>query len=184
MTGPGERVELSTERLVLRPISLEDFHEILAYSQDEEWGRYTPDPKPYTRRFGEQFVARKVLAPWETAPRFSIVLEDKVVGGVGLEIDAANKAGELAYSLARAHWGKGLVPEAARCVIAWGFRDLGLEKIFAQADFRNKRSLRVMEKLGMTREGVLRSHRKVRGERVDEVYYGILREEWEEQKPK
>jgi RimJ/RimL family protein N-acetyltransferase len=64
---------------------LDDFPDILAYSQDEEWGRWTPDPKPYTRRFGEEFVARKVLAQWETAPRFSIILDGKVVGGIGLE---------------------------------------------------------------------------------------------------
>ena len=179
MTNRG--IELRTERLLLRPITLDDFPDILAYSQDEEWGRYTPDPKPYTRRFGEEFVARKVLAPWETAPRFSIVLDGKVIGGIGLEIDTANKVGELVYSLARAHWRKGLVPEAGRCVIAWGFRDLGLEKVYAKTDPRNVRSSRVMEKLGMTHEAHLRSQVPVGGVRQDEVYYGLLREEWESQ---
>lgn len=175
------RIELQTERLVLRPISLCDFPEILAYSQDEEWGRWTPDPKPYTKRWGEEFVARKVLAPWETDPRFSIVLDGEVVGGVGLEIDLTNKVGELAYSLARRHWRKGLVPEAAQRVIAWGFQDLGLEKVCARTDFRNVRSSRVMEKLGMTREAHFRSHRLIAGVRQDEVHYGLLREEWESQ---
>ena len=175
-------IEVRTERLLLRPISLGDFPEILAYSQDEEWGRYKPDPKPYTRRFGEEFVARKVLAPWETAPRFSIVLDGKVVGGIGLEIDTANKVGELSYSLARGRWGKGLVPEACQCVIAWGFRDLGLEKVYAKTDPRNVRSSRIMEKLGMTREAHHRSHILVGGVRQGEVHYGLLREEWESQR--
>ena len=179
MTTRG--VELRTERLLLRPIELDDFQEILAYSQDEEWGRYTPDPKPYTRRFGEEFVARKVLAPWETSPRFSVVLDGKVVGGTGLEIDAANKVAELAYSLAREQWGKGLVTEAGRCVITWGFRDLGLDKIYAKTDLRNVRSSRVMERLGMTREAHFRSHVLVEGVRRDEVHYGLLREEWQSQ---
>ena len=179
MTRRG--VELRTERLLLRPIALDDFPEILAYSQDEEWGRYTPDPKPYTRRFGEEFIARKVLAPWETAPRFSIVLDGKVVGGVGLEIDPANKVAELAYSLARQHWGRGLATEACRCVIVWGFRDLGLEKIYAKTLLRNVRSSQVMERLGMTREAHLRSHILVEGGRQDEIHYGLLREEWESQ---
>ena len=175
----GGRVELRTERLLLRPISPEDFPEILAHSQDEEWGRYTPDPKPYTRRFGEDFVARKVLTPWETGPRFSMVMANKVVGGIGLEIDTANKVGELAYSLAREHWGKGLVPEAARCVTTWGFRGLGLEKIVSNTDLRNKRSWRVMEKLGMSREAHFRSHILVQDVRRDEVHYALLRQEWE-----
>ena len=62
----------------------------------------------------------------------------------------------------------------------WGFTKCGLAKVYAWADARNKRSQRVMEKLGMTHEGILRSHRKGMDERIDEVYYGILREEWEE----
>ena len=78
------------------------------------------------------------------------------------------------------HWRKGLMVEAGRAVVDWGFRERDLEKVFAQGDARNKRSLRVMEKLGMSREGILRSHGEGRGERIDDVYYGILREEWAE----
>ena len=53
-------IRLHTERLSQRPISLDDFNQIVTHGQDEEWGRWTPDPKPYTHRFGEEFVARKV----------------------------------------------------------------------------------------------------------------------------
>ena len=73
-------------------------------------------------------------------------------------------------------WGQGLVPEAARAVVEWGFKERALAKVFARADARNTNSQRVMEKLGMTREGLLRSHVKGRGERID-VYYGVLRDE-------
>lgn len=176
MTSRG--VHLHTERLFLRPISLDDFQQILTYSQDEEWGQWTPDPKPYTHRFGEKFVAQKVLAPWEKEPRFSVLLDGQVIGGVGLQIDTVNKVGELAYSIARAHWGKGLIPESAKTVIDWGFKDLGLEKIFARTDLRNVSSLRVMEKLGMRKEAHLRQHILVEGVRQDEIHYAILREEW------
>ena len=54
-----------------------------------------------------------------------------------------------------------------------------LHKVFARSDVRNRQSWRVMEKLGMTREGVLRGHRKARDEYVDDIYYGVLREEWD-----
>ena len=71
-----------------------------------------------------------------------------------------------------------MAPEAARAVVQWGFEERGLAKVFARADARNTNSLRVMEKLGMIREGLLRSHLERRGERIDEVYYAVLRTEW------
>ena len=175
----SESVELRTERLLLRPMRLRDVVDVYEYSQDEEWGRYS---NPHTLDYVEWFVAKNVMAPWDTGPRFSIVIDANVVGGIGLEIDKANKIAEVGYSIAREHWGKGYVPEAAREVLRWGFEDLGLAKIYAHAHAENKRSWRVMEKLGMTREGLFRGHSITRGERTDDVYYGLLREEWEEQR--
>lgn len=70
------------------------------------------------------------------------------------------------------------IPEAARAVIEWAFQSYDIAKVFARADARNTQSFRVMEKLGMQREGQLRKHRHFRGEQVDEVVYGVLREEW------
>ena len=73
-----------------------------------------------------------------------------------LRIDAEHATGALGYSIAKENWGRGLTVEAARAVIDWGFRERGLAKVYAYADARNTNSLRVMEKLGMTREGMLR----------------------------
>ena len=182
----SEPTELKTERLLLRPFRLEDVDDVYAYAKDPEWDRYLllPVPQPYTRRNAEEFTARQVLTSWSTDPHFAIVLNSVVVGGVGLSINEIHKTAGLAYGLGKVHWGRGLIPEAALAVIDWAFRKYGLAKIYARADLRNRRSTRVMEKLGMIREGVLRSHRKGRGERVDEVYYGILREEWEDRDTK
>ena len=180
MADPDLRVELQTERLLLRAFKLEDVDDVFDYASDPEWARYLDRvPQPFTRKAAEERVARGVLESWESHPTWAIVLDRKVIGGVVLMIDLQNEIGELGYELSREHWGKGLMTEASREVIDWGFEERRLAKIFAQADARNKRSLSVMEKLGMTREGVLRSHGKGRGERIDEVYYGILREEWE-----
>ena len=152
--------------------------DVLAYSMDEEWGRYLPVPQPYTRRFGEEYLARCVLTDWGKHPVFAVVLGGKVVGGIDLYVDTTNNIAELGYSISQNHWGKGLTLEAATVVIDWGFRTFGLAKVFAGGGALNRRSWRVMEKLGMKREGLLRSHRLVRGERTDEVVYGVLREEW------
>jgi ribosomal-protein-alanine N-acetyltransferase len=171
-------IELNTDRLLLRPIRLVDVDAILTYSSDEKWAQYH-DKLP-DLHFIEEFVAHHVTAPWKDDPRFSIVLDSRVIGGIGITIEPKYANGELAYSLAREHWGKGFVVEAAREVVRWGFAELDLAKIWTRADALNTQSTRVMEKLGMTLEGVLRAQTVVRGERRDEVRYGLLRDEWSE----
>ena len=174
-----KRIEIKTERLLLRSYRLEDVDDVFAYARDPEWSRYLerlPYPEPYIREHAEKFVARRVLAAWDEDPAWAMVLDGRVVGGLGLRIDRST--GELHYGIAREQWGKGLVVEAARAVVDWGFRERGLAKICSRADIRNRGSWRVMEKLGMTREGLFRRHLELRGERIDCVYYGLLREEW------
>ena len=174
-------VELKTERLLLRPFRLEDVDGVFEYAADEEWARYMPTvPQQYTRRDAEEFLAGAVLAPWETNPIFAIVLDSTVIGGISVRVDVQNETGELGYAIGRPYWGQGLMPEAGTAVVDWAFEEFVLAKVHARADLRNVGSQHVMEKLGMTREGVLRSHSKRRGKRVDYVYYGLLREEWEE----
>ena len=171
--------EIRTERLLLRPHRLEDADDVFEFASDPDVGRFFRVPKPYLREHAVEFVARRILASWDEHPLWALVLEGKVMGGIGLRIDAEHAAAALGYAIAKQHWGRGLTVEAGRAVIDWGFRTRGLAKVYAYADARNGQSLRVMEKLGMTREGMLRSHRTFRGERVDDVYHGLLREEWE-----
>lgn len=173
------KTELKTERLLLRPYRSGDTDDLFEYrSADEEWVRYLPHvPQPYTRQAAEEAVARNVLESWETDPTWAIEFHGRVVGGVWL-MGIQDDSGELGYELSIEHWGKGLMTEASLAVIEWGFSERLLAKISASADARNRRSIRVMEKLGMAREGLRRSQSKGRDGRVDQIYYGILREEW------
>jgi ribosomal-protein-alanine N-acetyltransferase len=173
-----DRIE--TERLCLRPVALEDVGDILAYATNVEWARYLPVPQPYTRSDAEEFVASQILLDREQTPSWGIVLDGVVIGGINLRMDFENHACELGYGVAREHWGQGFATEAARAVIDVAFQSLpDLNKVRAMADLRNVASQRVMEKVGMTREGVLRQNRLFRGEYVDEVWCGLLRSEWE-----
>jgi ribosomal-protein-alanine N-acetyltransferase len=172
---------LRTQRLLLRRYRLTDVDDVLAYATDEEWQRFLPLPYPYGRADAEDFVARSFLTDWNTRPLFAITFEDRVVGGIGLRIAGSRNVAEVGYSIARPHWGKGFATEVARAVVDWGFETYELAKIFATANTQNERSWRVMERIGMTREGVLRSerpHEHDPSRRTDSAYYGILRDEW------
>lgn len=179
----NELPELTTPRLVLRPFRPGDVDDVFEYARDPEWAEFLSDavPQPYTRRNAEEFVADRMMAP---SGQFSwaISLDGATAGDITLRVDPKHERGEIGYSLAKAHWGRGLTVEAARAVIDWGFAEKGLHRISSNADVRNRRSWRVMEKLGMKREGLFRSHRKdprPGNPRIDMVYYGVLREEWE-----
>ena len=175
------RVTLRTERLLLRPFAKDDVEDALNYRNDEEFARYLPHiPQPFTRADAERFVATNMTEPWDQYPTFAIEFDGKLIGTINLEVDADRQIAMIGYAICRAHWGKGVAPEAARATIAWGFQTFGLVKVWASTDAQHARSRRVLAKLGMRHEGTLRSHRSGRtGERVDEVMYGLLREEWE-----
>lgn len=171
---------IETERLCLRPFTLEDVEDILGYATDVEWARYLPVPQPYTRKNAEEFVASQVLLDREKNPSWGIVHRGVGIGGINLRLDKDHHVCELGYSIARTHWGQGFATEAARAVVDAAFQCLpDLNRVRAWADVRNGASQRVMEKLGMAREGVLRQNRLIRGEYVDEAWYGLLRDEWE-----
>lgn len=169
--------ELRTERLLLRPFRSEDVDDVFVYATDPEWNRYLGLPEPYTRRMAEEFVARAILADPGKNPIWAIVYEGRVSGGIDFRIRRRGLA-EMGYSIAQPLWGQGLMTEAARAVIEHAFESMGIVRIQAYADLRNKGSWRVMEKVGMTREGLLHSNGAIRGESIDDVLYAIVRGEW------
>ena len=175
-----EPTELRTKRLLLRPFEGHDADDVFTYASDEEWAGFLPHiPQPYSRSDAEQFVAQAVLSNWRDRLTMAIELSDKVVGSVGMNINVRNSLGALGYSLARKHWGKGITVEATRAFVDWAFSAYDLAKVYAEVDERNVRSMRVAEKLGMTREGLLKGHYVARDGRSDDVVFGILREQWE-----
>ena len=174
-----EPAELRTERLLLRPFRDGDVDDVFAYAADREWRRYIMNiPEPYTHAHAQEFVKRNMERDWDTNPNLAIVLDGHVVGSTGLVVSREHQRAEIGYSLAREDWDKGLAAEAARALIDWAFPAYGLAKVFARADARNKRSWRLMERLGMSREGLLSGRRRVPGGRADEVVYRLLLEEW------
>ncbi len=181
---PEEQPEIQTERLTLRRFRLSDASDVHAYANDEEWQRYLlPLPYPYELVHAEQFVAESFLKDWKSKPTFAIVQDGTVIGAINLGMDKRKQTAEMGYAIARRHWGNGYGTEAALAIVDWAFETLCLAKVFAFANVDNRRSWRVMERVGMKREGVLRGEVPSGDDteaRQDVAYYGILREEWKQ----
>ncbi len=88
------------------------------------------------------------------------------------------KAGKLGYAVAFDHWGKGYATDAARTLVHYGFRELGLHRSSAAIGPENVASLRMAERLGMTFEGRIRDHVHTNGRWRDSLLYSVLDKEW------
>ena len=99
------------------------------------------------------------------------------VGRVMLSVNRRFRTGTVAYYLAESTWGKGYMTEILRRVIDFCFDDLGLNRVEADHFARNPASGRVMEKAGMTREGLMRQKYCKDGEFLDAVLYAVLKED-------
>jgi RimJ/RimL family protein N-acetyltransferase len=169
------RIELHTQRLVLRPFQRGDVADAMAYRDDEEFARFLPHiPLPFTRQDSEAFVRQNMSEPWDKSPTFAVVLGGKVIGTVNLEVNPETRTAMLGYAIGRAWWGQGIATEAARAAMTWGIETFGLARIWASTDARHVGSQRVLEKLGLKRESLQAGHHTGRsGELIDEVVYGL-----------
>ena len=149
---------IDTPRLRLRPPVMEDALSIFEdYAQDAQVTRYLLWRPHKGIKETHDFLERSIAA-WETGCEYSWVLtqrgDDRLVGMVGIRIDGSKV--ELGYVLARPHWGRVYMPEAVRAVIEWALEQEGIYRVWAVCDVENSASVRVLEKVGMQREGVLR----------------------------
>jgi RimJ/RimL family protein N-acetyltransferase len=112
---------------------------------------------------------------------FAIVLRetDELCGAIGLHPEPPHQRAEIGYWLGVPYWNRGIMTEAAEAILAYGFKALGLNRIFATHFTRNPASGRVMQKIGMTFEGILREHLRKDDHFEDVANYSILRREWE-----
>ena len=176
---------IRTERLVLRPWSFDDAEDVFRYANDIEWSRYLRIAQPYSLDDARRFITTQVLPNRQHHFSWAIEHEARVVGGINLRFLSDFRIGVLGYSIARAVWGRGLATEAARAIVDAAFESCPkLACVRAMVDARNLASLRVLEKIAMRREGVLRLNRLGNDGLVDEVWCEISRSEWEvEQAP-
>jgi RimJ/RimL family protein N-acetyltransferase len=174
---------LETERLILRDFVAEDWAAILAYQADPRYLRYyawTERAEEDVRAFLQMFLNQQQARP-RIKFQLAVTLREsgRLIGNCGIRKDspAAHQA-DIGYELAPDHWGQGYATEAARAIVAFGFEDLKLHRIWADCVAENTGSARVLEKLGMRLEGRLRENEWYKGRWWDTLIYGLLVTEW------
>jgi ribosomal-protein-alanine N-acetyltransferase len=160
---------------VLRPFEPGDVHVVEREASRVEIARMMAIPHPYPKGGAAAWIART-----QPGRDFAIELREsgEVVGAITITAQKEHGRASLGYWCAVAHWGRGYATEAVRAVIDYGFRDLGLNRVWAQCYGDNPASRRVLEKVGMTYEGCLRQHSFRLGRFADGLQFGILRSEW------
>jgi RimJ/RimL family protein N-acetyltransferase len=169
---------IKTSRLLLSPLRTTDIPVITKYAANENIARYTANlPYPYTEA-DAIFWLNLANTGYKSGTQHIFAIRDPkdeaFLGGIGLTIVKGDNRASMGYWMAEQFWGRGYVTEAARAIVRYGLEDLGLNKINATYLEVNVGSGRVMEKIGMTKEGVLRQNTLKRGTYHNHVCYGIL----------
>lgn len=172
--------KLETASLILNCPEQDDTPKIAAILNDEIYSKNTINiPFPYTAENAEFWISlAKESFESNSQYIFAIRLKEnpEIIGGIDLGIDKTFNKAELGYWVAKEYWNKGIATEAGKEVIKFGFENLNLKRIFATHFDFNESSGRVMEKMGMKKEGVLRSHTFKNGEYQNHLIYAIINE--------
>ena len=134
-------------------------------------------PHPYTKGDAQRYLQIMVEAVPET--NFVIALDNELVGAVGFALghDIERIGAEVGYWLGEDVWGRGIATAAVRTITRHAFATFPLERLFAVPFVTNAASLRVLEKAGYTREGILRRSALKDGRVLDQAMYSITRPE-------
>lgn len=179
---------LKTKRLLLRPYLLSDAKDVQMLAGDEKIAETTLNiPHPYLDGMAESWI-ESIQRPFEEKQFFSFAIirheDEKLIGTIAIHVNSKHRKAELAYWVGVPYWGKGYCTEATQCIVTFGFENLDLNKLFALVIHDNVASYRVMEKVGMTYEGLRREELIKDGIGIDLKSYAILKKDYIEMKPR
>ncbi len=164
---------LTTERLVLRPFTLDDAPIVQALASATEIAATTLNlPHPYPDGAAAAWIGKHATAAADgRAYTWAIVRAAgaTLLGAITLSVESAHARGGLGYWLGVPYWGQGYTTEAARRTVTFAHTNLGLHRIEAACFPRNRASARVMEKVGLRYEGLLRGY-----VRKNEIFEDVL----------
>jgi ribosomal-protein-alanine N-acetyltransferase len=171
-----------TERLLLRKMVLNDAGDLFEYASDEKvaefvlWERHLSieDSKRYLCYMIEKYDNQDV-SEWGMVHKQS----GKFIGTCGyMWWNTLHRRAEIGYALSRKYWNRGLMTEAVREVVTFGFEKMKLNRIEVRCMLANIASEKVLKKVGMKCEGIMKKQAFAKGSFHDLKMYAILREEY------
>ena len=174
---------ITTDRLLLREFVVDDWPAVLAYQQNPRYLRlypWTERTEAEARDFVRMFVDQQAESPRRKF-QLAVSLPDSglLIGNCGIRRKPENDwEADIGYELAPDYWGRGYATEAARAIVSFGFRELGLHRISSWCIADNAASARVLERVGLKLEGQLRQNEYFKGRWWDTLRYGMPVGEW------
>ncbi|MEZ6964139.1 GNAT family N-acetyltransferase [Aeromonas sp. S9(2024)] len=175
--------KLENQRLILRDMQPADEEAFVAISQESKYQRFYSesdcDPDKH-RQLTRLFIEQANEYP-RTAYQLAIEYKatGEFIGTVCLRLEADNQA-SMGCGMAREYQGHGLIHEAAYALISFGFRELGVHRIYAETISQNRAAIRLCKALGMKQEGQFRKHRFFKDQWWDTVVLAVLQSEWKQ----
>lgn len=174
---------LTTRRLVMREFKEEDWPAVLAYQSNPLYLRYNPwnvRTEQDVRAFVGMFLEQQLQVP-RMKFQLAITLPStgQLIGNCGIRkrsLDA--READIGYELDPRFWGKGYATEAASKMLEFGFREMGLHRVWAWCLAENVASAHVLRKIGMRQEAHLRENEWLKNRWWDTLYFAMLDREW------
>ncbi len=185
MSAPNDSIhfpDLETERLILRQLKPADAEFIYGHFSDPAVTQFLMDEPPLSEPAQAQEIIEFYQDPeGKTYNRWGIVRkqDNQLIGTCGYhKWDRRFFRAEIGYDLSPSSWGQGYMTEALYAVIENGFGRMGLNRIGALVYTENVRSIKLLQKLGFQKEGVLRDYFYLAGQFYDHCLLALLRREW------
>ncbi len=177
-------MNFQTQRLQIRPVSIEDTHALYRYRSDPGTYKYlgtipesVDDIADLIKKTSREINIQGTWFQFVIIEQFT----NSVIGDIGLhflETDSENKQVEIGYTLDKAHRGKGYATEALKTIIDYLFNQLNKHRVIASIDPINTKSINLIKRLGFRKEAHFVKSLFFHGQWVDDVIYAILAEEW------
>jgi RimJ/RimL family protein N-acetyltransferase len=171
-------IQLSTRRLLLRPLALADAETMFRYRSRADVSRYQIW-RPVAESEASAFIQKQIgltLGARGTWFGLAITLRENgiMIGDIGLHFPENDSTQvEVGITLTPGYRHRGLAAEALSETCRFIFFDLNKNRVYASVDPRNKASIRLLERMGMRREAFMPGSMVIRGELVDDAVYGL-----------
>ena len=161
----------------LRKWNISDSDSLVKHANNYNIAKFLTDafPHPYTEEDAKQYI--QLVSEDSPTKIFAIDIAGEAVGSIGVfpQSDIHKKNAEIGYWLSENYWGQGIMVEAIKSIVKYGFETFDIIRIFARPFETNKQSQSVLIKAGFDREAVFHKTLYKNSEYIDEVYFSIYK---------